>query len=109
MHPEHPAQPRITPIPTAELTESQRSFVQAGASNVILTLVRHEDLLKAWLGLGERLLFSSGVTPRARELVVLRVALQTQAEYEWANHVAAAFAAGISEDEIRALVANTGA
>ena len=73
MHPERPPQPRITAIPTADLTETQRSFVQAGASNVILTLVRHEDLLKAWLGLGERLLFSSRVTPRERELVVLRI------------------------------------
>ena len=83
--------------------------MQAGASNVILTLVRHQDLLKAWLGLGERLLFSNRVTPRERELVVLHVALQTEAEYGWANHGAAACAAGISEDEIQALVADTGA
>jgi alkylhydroperoxidase family enzyme len=104
MNVEHPKQPRIPPLRSAELSSSQRSFVQAGASNVILTLARHEDLLKAWLGLGEKLLFSSRLSPRERELAVLRVALETNAEYEWANHVAAAYAAGVSEDEVRALV-----
>jgi alkylhydroperoxidase family enzyme len=107
MNVDRPEQPRIPPIQPAELTASQRSFIQAGASNVILTLVRHDDLLKAWLGLGEKLLFSSRLSPRERELVVLRVALQTEAAYEWANHVPAAFAAGISENELRSLVGNS--
>jgi 4-carboxymuconolactone decarboxylase len=106
MNVERPRHPRIAPMQAAELTPGQRSFVQAGASNVILTLVRHEDLLKAWLGLGEKLLLRSRLSPRERELIVLRVALQTDAEYEWANHVPAAFAAGIREDEVRALVDN---
>ena len=74
-----------------------------GASNVIRTLVRHEDLLNAWLGLAQKLLLSGRVSPRDRELAILRVALRTDCEYEWANHVLGAVAAGATVDEIRAL------
>jgi alkylhydroperoxidase family enzyme len=104
---ERPTQPRIGPLSPADLSESQRRFIQAGASNVILTLVRHEAVLEARLGLGQKLLFSSRLSPREREIIVLRVALRTDAEYEWANHVPAAFAAGLSEDEVHALVSDS--
>jgi alkylhydroperoxidase family enzyme len=48
----------MPPVDPADLTESQRAMAGLGASNVIRTLVRHPDLLNAWLGLGTKLLFS---------------------------------------------------
>jgi 4-carboxymuconolactone decarboxylase len=98
-----PIAPRIAPVDPATMSDSQRAFAGIGASNVIRTLVRHEDLLKAWLGLAQNLLLSGRVSPRDRELAILRVALRTDCEYEWANHVLGAIAAGASVDEIRAL------
>src|SRR6478735_2961418 len=95
--------PRIPPMDPATMSDSQRALAGIGASNVIGTLVRHEDLLKAWLGLAQQLLFSDRLSPRERELVVLRVALRTNCEYEWANHVHAALGAGSTADEIRSL------
>ena len=87
----------------AAMSNSQRALAGIGASNVIGTLVRHEELLKAWLGLAQQLLFSDRVSPRDRELVVLRVALRTDCEYEWANHVQGAIGAGATADELHAL------
>jgi hypothetical protein len=46
----------------ADLTDSQRVVAGIGASNVIRTLVRHPDLLNAWLGLGTKLLFTVTIT-----------------------------------------------
>ncbi len=100
---QRPTTPRIPPMDTATMSDSQRALAGLGASNVIGTLVRHEDLLKAWLGLAQQLLFSDRVSPRDRELVVLRVALRTDCEYEWANHVQSAMGAGTTVDEILSL------
>src|SRR3954447_18015643 len=100
---QRPTTSRIPPMDPATMSDSQRALAGIGASNVIRTLAQHEDLLKAWLGLGQQLLFSDRVSPRERELVVLRVALRTDCEYEWANHMLAAIAAGSTAEEIHAL------
>jgi 4-carboxymuconolactone decarboxylase len=100
---QRPSQPRIAPVDPASLTESQRTLAGVGASNVILTLVRHPDLFTAWITLGETLLFSARLSPRDRELIVLRVALRANSPYEWANHVLGALAAGATPAEIHAL------
>jgi 4-carboxymuconolactone decarboxylase len=100
---QRPTTPRIPPLDPAAMSDSQRALAGIGASNVIGTLVRHEDLLKAWLGLAQQLLFSDRVSPRDRELVVLRVALRTDCAYEWANHAQGAIGAGATADELHAL------
>ena len=102
-----PTTPRIAPLDASGLNENQRALAGAGASNVVRTLVRHTDLLEAWLALGGKLLFSQRLTPRERELVVLRIARRTTCAYEWANHVLAAVAAGVSSDEIRAILSDS--
>src|SRR5215831_16107855 len=99
-----PSTPRMPPVDPADLTESQRVVAGIGASNVIRTLVRHPELLNAWLALGTKLLFSERLSPRERELVVLRVARRTSAAYEWGGHALAAQAAGLTADEIRAVL-----
>ena len=104
-----PTAPRMSPVDPADLTDSQRVVASIGASNVIRTLVRHPDLLNAWLGLSTKLLFSERLSPRQRELVVLRVAWRTTAPYEWGGHAIAAQAAGMTVTEIRAVVDDSAA
>ena len=99
----------MPPVDPADLTDSQRVVAGIGASNVIRTLVRHPDLLNAWLGLGTKLLFSERLSPRLRELVVLRVAWRTTAAYEWGGHAIAAQAAGMTVAEIRAVLDDSAA
>jgi 4-carboxymuconolactone decarboxylase len=97
-----PTEPRILPLEAGSLTESQRAIAGIGVSNVMRTLVRHEDLLWPWLALAGKLGLGGGLSPRDRELVILRVALRTDCDYEW-GHVLLALGVGATEAEIRAL------
>jgi alkylhydroperoxidase family enzyme len=94
-------------VDPADLTESQRLVAGIGASNVLRTLVRHPDVLNAWLGLGTKLNFSERLSPRERELVVLRVARRTSTAYIWGGHAVAAQVAGMTATEIRAVLDDT--
>jgi 4-carboxymuconolactone decarboxylase len=97
-----PTEPRIPPVDMGSLTESQRAIAGIGVSNVMRTLVRHEDLLWPWLTLAGKLGLGGALAPRDRELVILRVALRTECEYEW-GHVLLALGVGATEAEIQAL------
>lgn len=71
-------------------------------ANIFTTLVRSPELFRRWLGFSGRLL-DGVVSPRERELVVLRTACNCEAEYEWGQH--ARIAAGLlSEEEIARVV-----
>jgi 4-carboxymuconolactone decarboxylase len=96
--------PRISPLRPDELTDQQRELVGGGAApplNIFLTLARYPGLLRKWLPFGGKLLAGGKLTPRDRELVILRSAFRSGARYEWAQHVAIAGTAGLSTDEIR--------
>ena len=49
-------------------------------------------------------LFKSSLTPREREILILRVGRLCGAEYEWTQHVPFAERAGLSAAEIRGIV-----
>ncbi|WP_175552251.1 carboxymuconolactone decarboxylase family protein [Seinonella peptonophila] len=56
--------------------------------------------MEAWLEFGKHLTARGRVSIRTRELLILRIALHSSCEYEWANHVRA----GMTADEIAPLV-----
>ncbi|MEO3760197.1 carboxymuconolactone decarboxylase family protein [Mycobacterium sp. B14F4] len=70
------------------------------AGNLLATLVRHPKLTRAFLRFNNHLLFSSTLSPRLRELAVLRVAHLTGCEYEWAHHVNMGRDAGLTDADI---------
>jgi len=72
--------------------------------NVLGTLAQHPELTTAFHTLTGHVLFGSTITPRQRELLVLRVAHRRQAEYEWAQHVVLATDAGITAEEVERVV-----
>ena len=112
-----PNGPRITPLPPDQWPEE---VVQAIAAlrppdarhslrrrkggpkglNVLGTLARHPALMHAFHSFNGHILSSSTLTPRQRELLILRVASVREAEYEWEQHVILAGEAGIDEQEI---------
>jgi Uncharacterized conserved protein len=96
--------PRIPPLRPDELTDGQRELLGAvdpPPLNIFLTLARYPGLLRRWLPFGGKLLAGGKLTPRDRELVILRSAFRCGARYEWGQHVAMAGAAGLTTDEIR--------
>jgi alkylhydroperoxidase family enzyme len=70
------------------------------ALNALGTLAHHPALTRAFHGFNGHILFASSLTPRQRELLVLRVAAVRQSAYEWAQHVVLAGDAGLGSDEI---------
>ena len=103
--PPRPQAPRIHPLPENERDDRARELLAqaggpaAGATNIFATLVRHPGLFRWWLPFGGKLL--AGKLPaRDRELLILRTGWNCRSDYEWAQHVRIARAAGVSDDEI---------
>jgi alkylhydroperoxidase family enzyme len=71
-------------------------------SNLLGILSWHPALARAFLVFNSHL-FRSTLSDRVRELVTVRVAWLRRAEYEWAQHVQMARAAGMSDEEIDAI------
>jgi alkylhydroperoxidase family enzyme len=110
-------QPRITPLPRDEwgdeVGQAIAALLPAGAPrplrrrkggpqghNVLGTLARHPQLMHAYHVFNGHILFTTSLSPRQRELLILRVAAVREAEYEWQQHVILAEEAGIEDDEI---------
>ena len=71
--------------------------------NLYRALGNHPHLVAAWTEFSKTLRYDTR-TPRAlRELVILRGAQLMRSEYEWAQHLAMARKAGVSEAQIAGL------
>ena len=99
--------PRLAPLPQAEWGDFLERLVNASggpdhALNIFTTLGRHPELFRRWIGFGGALL--AGQLPgRLRELVILRTAVRSRADYEWAHHEETARRLGVTLDELDAL------
>ena len=70
------------------------------ALNALGTLAHHPELAQAFNTFNGHILFTSTLSPRQRELLVLRVASLRASEYEWAQHIVLAADVGLDDDEI---------
>lgn len=84
------------PAPRHSLTGDPR---RRGA-NILGALAQHPALAKAFFALNGHLLLATTLTPRQRELVVMRIAVLRQSSYEWTQHVFLARDAGLTDLEI---------
>lgn len=103
-----PDTPRVTPLPEAEWdaeTTEVLNATQMGGRvlNIFRTLARHPKLLKRWLVFGTHVLGKSTLTPRERELLILRTGWNCRAEYEWGQHVVIGRMVGLTDDDLRRL------
>jgi len=105
------SQPRVTPGTRAQIGRVNSLIVSAiwrasgtkRPPNLFTTLGRHRRLFRAWLRFGGALM-PRGTLPRIdTELVILRVAHNTRAEYEWRHHERMGAASGLSDEQIAAV------
>ena len=97
--------PRIPPLPEDQRDEQARALldpirVEGKDLNIFSTLVRHPRLFKRWSGFGGFLLSRGQLPARHRELLILRTAWNTRAEYEWGHHVRIGREVGLTDAEI---------
>ena len=109
---------RITPLPPGEWPDEMRAALAAirppnprhplpsrepgrpKGLNVLGMLARYPALAQAFNTFNGHILFATALSPRQRELLVLRVAAVRQAIYEWKQHVVLAADAGITPEEV---------
>lgn len=70
------------------------------ARNALGTLLRHPKLARGFNAFNGHILFTSTLTARQRELVVLRVSVLRDATYEWLQHVIMARDLDVTDEEI---------
>lgn len=103
-----PDRPRITPVAEVdgELEEILANALTHDGKplNIFGTLGHHPKLLKRFNLLGGYILNKGLIPPRERELVILRVGANARAEYEFGQHTMIGLEAGLTQDEISALV-----
>ena len=98
-------QPRIAPKPQEEWTEEEAQLIgrteQDGfIFNIFRTMVHHFPLYKRWIPFANHVLFKSTLSPRDRELAILRIGYLCRSGYEFAQHVEIALRSDITKDEI---------
>jgi alkylhydroperoxidase family enzyme len=86
---------------------SLRFDPDADDMNLFTTLAHHPRLLKRWSAFGGLLLAGGTLSPRDREVLILRTAANTGADYEWGHHVPLGLAAGLTHEEMAALASFT--
>jgi len=91
-----------------EMTEQARELiVERGNLNVYRALANAEKVFTGWMLAGRAALTSPVLSVRLRELVVLRTAFLMDCPYELGQHTDVARTAGVSEQEIKALIAES--
>jgi alkylhydroperoxidase family enzyme len=71
-------------------------------------LVNSPGGARAFLGMGGWIRHESSFDPRLRELAILQVGWCAASDYEWSHHVKIGRDFGVSDDDIRALIKESG-
>jgi len=86
--------------PGAGQTPGRQAPGRPKGLNVLGMFARYPALAQAYLTFNGHVLYRTSLSPRQRELLILRVAHARAAEYEWEQHVVQARDAGLTDDEI---------
>jgi alkylhydroperoxidase family enzyme len=100
------AAPRIAPLSDAELTDAHKAIVarftrDGRASNALRTLLRVPELAEAVMPYTTYLTNETSISPRHRELLILRIAWLYGNENLWAEHAPRARVYGLDDAAIR--------
>src|SRR6476661_5042008 len=95
---------RIEPVDPANAPDDVREALDnLPPLNIFRTLAHAETAFRPFLRFGGAVLGQMSLDPVVRELAILAVAKEAEAEYEWVQHVAIAKHVGVSDAQIEAL------
>lgn len=107
--------PRIQPLQDAEFTEEMKEKLgkaaerTGGVLNIFRTLIRVPDAYRAFNWWGGYVLNRNSLSPRDREIVILRTGWLCKSGYEWTQHHRIGLQSGLNEIEIERIKAGAGA
>jgi 4-carboxymuconolactone decarboxylase len=98
--------PRIPPLEQTFWTGELRALLDPDATGrpvaaIFRTFAQHPALYRPRQDLSEYIRTRATLSPRVRELAILRIGALCGSDYEWGAHVPAGRAAGLTADEIR--------
>jgi 4-carboxymuconolactone decarboxylase len=107
--------PRLAPV-TDPSPEVEELYVKGGMRNaagetlnIFGTLAHHPALARRWLVFAGHVLSKSTLTPRDRELLILRTGVRCNSQYEFSQHAIIARRSNITDAEIEATKGEIGA
>ena len=100
--------PRVEPVVQAQASPEIRRMLDPSGSGresaaVYRTFARHPKLYVPRQVLSEYIRTKSTLSPRVREMLILRIGWRCQSAYEWAAHAPAGRRAGLTDDQVRML------
>ena len=97
---------RVPDMTAAVLKADDRDLLKR---NIALhrALTNSPNGARAFAGLGQFIRYGSTLDARLRELAILQVGWLARSAYEWSHHVKIGLDFGVTEDDIRALIAES--
>ena len=95
--------PRVEPLTDEQLAPELKVQLGGRVLNIFRTLAHHPKLMKRWLVFGNHILSKSTLSPRDREIAILRAGFLSKSGYEWGQHVVIGKAAGLSDEELEGI------
>lgn len=99
----------LMPDPSGGAPSADLAAVLAQLPEIVRTMLRHPDLFARQVDMGIQLLAHGALTPRDRELAILRIGWLCQAPYEWGEHVQVARKLGLTGEEIERITQGSAA
>lgn len=96
--------PRLSVLGDGELAEELRPVLAAWPYRLHRTLAHSPESLLKWMPWAEHILLGNRLSPRDREIVILRVAWNARCAYEWGMHAMVARRVGMTEADLAAVV-----
>jgi 4-carboxymuconolactone decarboxylase len=101
--------PRITPLDPSEWTPEVRQWLERNSSGrqiaaVYRTYARHLPMDKPRTLVSEHIRQTTSLSPKFRELLIMRIGYLCRSEYEWAAHAPAGRRAGLTETEYQRVI-----
>jgi alkylhydroperoxidase family enzyme len=100
------SEPRVPTLEEADWNDEVRAIIEpltrggGRVLNIFKTLAHYPKLMKRWLVFATHVLGGSSLSPRERELAILRIGWLCRSEYEWGQHVEISRAIPISDEDI---------
>ena len=97
---------RLPYLDAADLAPEHQELLKRPI-NLHRQLVHSPGMAHAFGVMGQYIRYGSTLNPRLRELAILQVGWTARSPYEWSHHVKIGFDFGVTEADVRALIADS--
>ena len=97
---------RVPYLSPEDLSEADRDLL-ARPIALARAMANAPDGARAFHGVGKWIRYGSTLDARLRELAILQVGYLARSPYEWSHHVKIGFDFGVSESDVRGLMAES--